>query len=179
GVARDPARLSHTIAPNIEDPDYPILTAGTRPPPAGLGAIGRSWEPRQRYVSTYDKALKELRAPLPPADEDDRINQCASPGLIANPPLRSNESCGFLNLIPGGSALEFKLPAVGVEVEFRVKDRAPVVFRPHLDTVLFDLYSVGPEFPPTVELGWRAYVKAPRRIEHSLTIVRELKLESR
>src|SRR5690606_16737816 len=139
----------------------------------------RSWEPRRRYVGTYDKAWKELRAPLPPADEDDRINQCASPGLIANPPLRGNESCGFLNTIPGGGALAVRLTAGGTEVEFRVKDRAPVVCRPHLDTVLFDLYGVGPEFPPTVELGWRAYVKAPRRIEHSLTIVRELKLESR
>lgn len=179
GLARDPARLSHQIAPSIEDPDFPILTASSRPPPAGLGAIGRSWEPRRKYVGTYDKAWKELRAPLPPSDEDDRINNCASPGLTANPPLRGNEACGFLNLIPGGGALEFTLPALGVEIEFRVKDRAPVVVRPHLDTVLFDLYGVGPDFPPTVELGWRAYVKAPRRIEHSLTIVRELKLNGR
>lgn len=176
GVTSNPASLTHQIAPCIEDPAFPLLTAASRPPPAGIGAVGRSWEPRRRYVGTYDKAWKELRAPLPPADEDDRINQCASPGLIATPPLRGDESCGFLNLTPNGGALEFTLPGVGVEIEFRVKDREPVVARPHLDTVLIDLYGVGPDFPPTVELGWRAYVKAPRKVEHSLTIVRERKL---
>lgn len=176
GVARDPSALTHQVAPCIEDPAFPIVTAGTRPPPAGIGAIGRSWEPRRRYVGTYDKTWKALRAPLPPADEDDRIHQCASPGLIAYPPLRGTEACGFLNLTPSGGALEFTLPGVAVEVEFRVKDRAPVTLRPHLDTLLIDLYGVGPDFPPTVELGWRAYVKAPRKLAHSLTIVRELKV---
>lgn len=176
GVARNPATLTHQLAPCIEDPGSPLLTATTRPPPAGIGAIGRSWEPRRRFVGTYDRTWKELRAPLLPADEDDRINHCASPGLIADPPLRGTEACGFLNLTPAGRALEFRLPAVGVEIEFHVKDRPPVITRPHLDTVVVDLYDVGPDFPPTVELVWRAYVKAPRRLEHSLTIVRELEL---
>lgn len=176
GIARDVSRLTHQVAPCIEDPSFPILTATTRPPPAGVGAIGRSWEPRRRYLGTYDDAWKSMRAPLPPRDEDDRINHCASPGLVADPPLRGTEACGFLNLLPGGTGLEFTLPGVGVEVEFRVKDRDPVIVRPHLDTVLFDLYGAGPDFPPTVELGWRAYVQAPRKLEHSLTIVRERKL---
>lgn len=178
GITRNPATLTHQLAPCIEDPGSPLLTSMTRPPPAGIGAIGRSWEPRRRYVGTYDQTWKELRAPLPPADEDDRINHCASPGLIADPPLRGTEACGFLNLTPGGRALEFRLPAIGVEIEFRVKDRHPAVTRPHLDTVVVDLYGVGPDFPPIIELVWRAYVKAPRKLEHSLTVVRELKLSN-
>ncbi|CAN93264.1 MULTISPECIES: DUF2169 family type VI secretion system accessory protein [Sorangium] len=172
GVTRAPASLTHQPAPAIEDPSYPIRTAKTAPPPAGIGAVGRHWEPRRGYAGTYDAAWRENRAPLLPEDFDHRFNLCASPGLIADPPLAGGEPVRALNLTPEG-ALSFELPKVQVEIEFHVKDRAPVAFAPHLDTVLVDLYATGPQKPVAVEMVWRAHVKAPRRMKDARVIVRE------
>lgn len=175
GVARDGAALTHQPAPSIEDVSQPILTAKTRPPPAGICAIGRHWEPRRRYTGTLDKKWLEERAPMPPADQDDRYNLSATPDLVASPPLKGGEEVALLNLQPGGGATTFLLPRVGVEIEFRVKDRPPEVFRPYLDTVLIDTLA-NPrkeDRPLTVEYVWRASVKAPRRMKDARVLVRE------
>lgn len=173
GVTRDPASLTHQPAPSIEDAAALIETARTAPPPAGIGPVGRAWEPRRRYAGTYDQTWQDFYAPLLPPDFDDRYNLCASPGLIADPPLVGGEPVRLWNLTPGGGALAFDLPVVKLLIGFEVKDRAPVVFTPHLDTVLVDLYAVGPEKPVAVELVWRAHVKAPRRMKDARVIVRE------
>ncbi|WP_437728064.1 DUF2169 family type VI secretion system accessory protein [Sorangium sp. So ce861] len=172
GVTGAPASLTHQPAPYIEDPAFPIRTAKTAPPPAGIGVVGRHWEPRRRYAGTYDATWRELRAPLLPEDFDPRYNLCASPGLIADPPLAGGEPVRTLNLTPDG-ALSFELPRVQVEIEFQVKDRPPAAFAPHLDTVLIDLYATGPEKPVAVEMVWRAHVKAPRRMKDARVVVRE------
>ena len=172
GVSRKPASLAHQPAPQIEDPAYPIQSAQTRPPPAGIGPVGRGWEPRRRHAGTYDAAWLETRAPLPPDDFDDRFNQCAPPGLVADPPLRGGEAVRLLGLAPEG-ARSFQLPRGGVQIEFQVKDREPAAFFPHLDTVLLDLFETGPEKPIAVELVWRAHVKAPRRMKDAKVVVRE------
>ena len=173
GVARDPAVLTHQRAPQIEDPAVPIRSCTTRPPPAGLGPIGRHWEPRRRYIGTYDAAWLELRNPLPPDDQDDRHNLCGSPGLVAETPLVGGEPVGLLALVPGGGATRFDLPRVAVEIEFRVKGREPARFRPYLDTVIIDTLDIGPDEPLAVELVWRAYVKPPRRLKDMTIVVRE------
>jgi len=175
GLTRDVDALRHTPAPNLEDPAHPILTADSRPPPAGMGAIGRSWEPRRRYIGTFDARWLEERAPLLPLDFDERANLCATPELIATPPLLGGEEAALLNLTPGGGTLSFLLPRVGVEIEFRVKDRAPEVTRPHLDTVLIDTVQnpLGAEIPLWVEYVWRARVPAPKRMKDARVIVRE------
>lgn len=174
GVAREPSSLTHQVAPCLEDPDHPLRSAGTRPPPAGFGPIGRHWMPRRKYIGTYDDAWQQLRCPLPPLDEDDRIHLCASPGLVADPPLRGGEECAFLNMHPNGP-FSFRLPRVRLQIEFRVRGRSPELFEPHVDTVLVDLLETGRDKPPAVELVWRASVKAPRKMSHSLTTVRELR----
>src|SRR4051812_45981696 len=87
GIARDPATLPQNPGPVTEDPANLIASVRTRPPPAGLGAIGRHWQPRRSLLGTYDAAWLEQRAPLLPLDHDDRSNLCASPGLTAVPPL--------------------------------------------------------------------------------------------
>ncbi|APR79235.1 Hypothetical protein A7982_04582 [Minicystis rosea] len=173
GVTRKPASLTHTAAPHIEDPSFPIRSSRTAPPPAGIGVVGRSWEPRRRYAGTYDDAWLSYRAPLPPDDLDDRFNLCASPGLTASPPLAGGEPVRILNLTPGGGALAFDLPVVPLEIEFRIKGRDPVVIAPYLDTVLIDLYAIGPKKPLAIEMVWRAYVNAPRRLKDARIIVRE------
>ncbi|MGE0326710.1 MAG: DUF2169 domain-containing protein [Polyangiaceae bacterium] len=174
GCVRDPSVLTHQAAPHIEDPAFPISNYKTAPPPAGIGAIGRSYMPRRKYAGTYDEAWQELRAPLLPKDFDDRFNVSASPGLWSEIPFRGGEAVQLLNLIPGGGVLQFNLPLVGVQVEFEVDGREPLIVKPQLDTVLIDVLAIGPEKPIAVEMVWRASTKAPRRMKDSNTIVSEV-----
>ena len=175
GLTRDLAGLTHQPAPCIEDVAQPILNARGRPPPAGIGAIGRHWEPRRRHVGTLDARWLEERAPMPPADQDDRMNLCATPELVATPPLVGGEEVALLNLQPGGGGTLFLLPRVGVEIEFRVKDRAPEIVRPYLDTVLIDTLANprGEDKALTLEYVWRASIKAPRRMKDARVVIRE------
>ena len=138
------------------------------------GPTGRSYLPRREYAGTYDEAWQELRAPLLPKDFDDRFNVAASPGLWSEIPFRGGEAVQLLNLVPGGGVLQFNLPLVGVQVEFEVDDREPLVVKPQLDTVLIDTLGIGPDKPIAVEMVWRASTKAPRRMKDSNTIVSEV-----
>lgn len=176
GVTKNAAQLTHKPAPHIEDPAYPIRSAKTSPPPAGVGPVGRSWEPRRRFAGTYDAIWLETRAPMPPDDLDDRFNQCASSGLVADPPLVGGEAVRLLNLVPGGGPLALTLPKVVLDVLFRVAGREPVVVTPHLDTVLIDLFMPSAKKPMAIEMVWRASVPAPRRMKDASIIVRERKL---
>ncbi len=173
GVTRAPAGLTHKAAPSIEDPAFPIRSVKSGPPPAGIGVVGRSWEPRRGYAGTYDAAWKEHRAPLLPDDFDDRFNLCASPGLVATPPLEGGQAVRLLNLTPRGGALAFDLPRVKLSIAIHVKGREPAVFAPYVDTVLIDTWGVGPEKPVAIEMVWRASVKAPRRMKDARIVVRE------
>jgi hypothetical protein len=175
GCVANPASLTDQEGPQIEDPAAPIRSWRTRPPPAGLGPIGRHWVPRRAHAGTYDAVWKETRAPLLPDDFDDRHNQCASPGLIADPPLRSGEEVKLLNLVPGGGPTIFSLPRVAIEIEFRPRGGEPTVFRPHLDTVLIDLMGFVPDQAIAVEMVWRSSIAAPRYVEQAQVVVREVK----
>jgi hypothetical protein len=175
GFVGNPSALTDQEAPQLEDPGAPIKSWRTRPPPACLGPIGRHWEPRRQYTGTYDAMWKEMRAPLLPDDFDDRYNQCASPGLIADPPLRTGEEVKLLNLVPGGGPTIFSLPRVALEIEFRPRGGEPKVFRPHLDTVLIDLMGFVQDQAIAVEMVWRSSIPAPRFVEQALVVVREVK----
>jgi hypothetical protein len=172
GFVRDPATLTDRPAPNIEDPQFLISSYKTRPPPAGIGPIGRHWEPRRRYAGTYDKAWTELRMPLPPEDFDDRFNICASPGLHSDVALVGGEPVSLLNLVPGGGGTRFSLPSVRPEIEFKVAGRETQTMTPHLDTVIIDALDIGPDEPLAVELVWRAHIKAPKRMKDVRIMVR-------
>jgi hypothetical protein len=176
GCVRDGATLTHKPAPQIEDPAALLANFKTRPPPAGIGAIGRHWEPRRRYCGTYDEAWTDERAPLPPLDQDDRGNVCASPGLWSELPLVGGEEVALLNLREGGGATRFFLPRVAIELEFTSRERGPEVVRPHLDTVIVDALELEPGEPIAVELVWRASIKAPRRVKDARIVIREREL---
>ncbi len=173
GVGKVAGSLAGSALPSIEDPGALVTDVDVSPAPAGMGAVGRHWHPRGKYAGTYDEHWQENLAPLPPADFDERFNLCASPGLVATPPLIGGEEVVLLNLLPGGGARKFKLPKIEVSIEFRVKGREPEVHTPHLDTVLIDLLATSDDKPPAVELVWRSSVKAPRRQKDARIIVRE------
>ncbi len=188
GVLADLAKLERSAAPQIEDPSDPVRTAGARPRPAGLGAIGRHFAPRRDRWGTYDAAWLEERSPLPPADFDDRANLVATPELVAVPPLAGGEEGGLSNLTPAGGALAFVLPNIRLAITFRLPGAEPQTLRPYLDTVLLDtvgpldhreLAALDPDLPPApatdlvVELVWRAAIPAPRRLADAAVSVRE------
>lgn len=174
GLIRDHKKLTGAAAPSIEDPEQPIRTADTRPPPAGIGPIGRHFAPRRDFAGTYSAAWLESRAPLPPDDFDDRHNRCAAPGLTSETPLTGGEAIRLLNLIPGGGPLEMVLPRMAIEIVFDVRGRPTEAVRPHLDTVVIDLLEVGPDKPIAVEMAWRASVRAPRKLRDARITVREV-----
>lgn len=174
GVVRDASVLTHKAAPSIEDPGNLIRSIRTKPAPAGIGAISRNWEPRRRFSGTYDETWQNFKAPLLPDDFDDRFNLCASPGLTADPPLVGGETVRLLNLTPGGGAVSFALPKVALEIAFDVPNRERVAFRPHLDTVVLDLFEPSAKKPIAVEMVWRAFVPAPRRMRDAEVTIREL-----
>ncbi len=154
GIARDPATLVHEPGPQIEDPRHPIV--GLRGAvPAGVGALGRHWEPRRRYVGTYDEAWKRERMPLPPLDFDTRFNQAAPPALITPEPLTGGELVQVHNCCELGP-LQFPLPRIAFFVGART-DVGLTEHRPQLDTVLLEPNR------RTLDLTWRSVVPMPRR----------------
>jgi hypothetical protein len=173
GVARDPATLTHTLAPAIEDPAELVTSARSRPPPAGLGPIGRHWAPRRGYHGTYDEAWLTERAPLLPQDHDDRANLCASPGLCARPPLVGGENVALLNLTPGGGSISFRLPRIRLSLALVVTGREPEVRAPYLDTVVLDALEAREPADVAVELVWRAAFVPPRELGKATIVVRE------
>jgi hypothetical protein len=173
GLVRDLSSLTHQQGPLIEDPENLIASVRTRPPPAGLGAIGRHWEPRRRFQGTYDAAWLEKRAPLLPPDHDDRANLCASPGLTAAPPLVGGEEVALLNLTPGGGTVSFRLPRMRVQATLHAPEREPETLTPYLDTVLVDTVRVPETSDVVVELVWRAVFRPPRRLKDAKLVVTE------
>jgi hypothetical protein len=173
GIARDVSTLTHKPAPVIEDPANLLASVRTRPPPAGLGVIGRHWDPRRKFLGTYDAEWLEQRAPLLPLDHDDRSNLCASPGLTATPPLKGGEDVALLNLTPGGGGLSFRLPKIRVTVALKVKDRDPVALTPYVDTVLIDALNAPEPAEVAVELVWRAAFRPPRRMKDAKILIME------
>lgn len=173
GVARTLAALSGSPAPQLEDPAAPITRASDRPNPVGLSALGRHWEPRRALWGTFDKAWLEDRAPLMPADFDDRANHFAPSVLIASPALRGGEGGALLNLTPGGGRVPFVLPKIALELLIRDGAAPPVRFEPDIDTVVVDTLPTKVGVPVTLELTWRAFVPAPRRQKDVTIHVRE------
>jgi len=175
GMVRDGNALTHKGAPSIEDVEVLISSFRTRPAPAGICAVGRSYEPRRKYAGTYDKIWLESRAPLPPEDFDDRYNNCASPGMTLDSPLQGGEQVALMGLVPGGGPLKFTVPKVPLEITFQIKGKEPQVVRPHLDTLLLDLLEPSPIKPIAFEMVWRASVRPPRKMKDMRVIVRERK----
>jgi hypothetical protein len=154
GLVRDHDTLAGTLGPAIEDPAHPIESHRSRPPPAGVGAIGRHWVPRRHYTGTFDDAWMQERMPLLPLDFDERFNQVAQPEMVTREPLRGGERVEILNMNEEGP-LQFELPKLrffaGIQTDAAMRE-APV----QLDTVMVEPNA------RTFDLTWRAVVRFPR-----------------
>jgi hypothetical protein len=173
GVVRDVAMLSDRIAPCIEDPNDPIRSVLSKPAPAGFGPLGPHWSPRREHAGSYDEAWLRDQAPLPPRDQDPRHFQCASPGLIADPPLTGGEPVKLTNLTPDAGHVMFALPKGGAAITHSIDGKAAGHFEPHIDTLVIDTLHVPEDTVAIVELMWRSLTPMPRRMaDHDVLIRR-------
>lgn len=164
GVSRDVDRLVGTPAPQIEAPDAPIGAAGGRQLPVGCAPLGRNFEPRRRHAGTYDAAWLRSGYPARPKDYREEHEQCASPDLVFQDPLRGGEPVSIVG-VHAERALDFVLPKWLVRIDAQI-DGATQERRPHLDTVLVDSDAM------VLELVWRAVFRCPPRMHKRFTAVR-------
>ena len=128
--------ISARALPNLEDPARLITSIDDRPPPAGLGFIAPSWEPRRLFAGTYDKAWQRTRAPYLPEDFDPRYFHVAHPDLVCKGHLRGGEIIEVHNASPSG-AMRVRVPRCEIEAAVKI---AGATSRPPLalETVLIE-----------------------------------------
>jgi hypothetical protein len=105
--------LDGLALPNFEDPGHLISSWDQKPPPAGLGYVGRSWMSRITHAGTFDEDWRRNRMPILPKDFDYRFFMGAAPGLALPSFLRGGESVRLINLTRLGQET-FRIPAVNV-----------------------------------------------------------------
>lgn len=113
--------LSGLPMPNLEDPAAPISGPRDAPAPACFAPLAAHWEPRRSYAGTYDEAWQTQRAPYLPKDFNPRFFQLAPAGLIAPGYFSGGETVDVRGATPSG-ALQFQLPIVRVQVNYRLAD---------------------------------------------------------
>lgn len=139
--------------PNIEDPRAPLRQPSDRPRPVGVGPIGRAWQPRIQFAGTYDEKWTRQRAPLWPADFDERFFCSAPAELQASPHLTGGEPVLLQGLHPEGP-IAFPLPALRLASRSHFLDGA--IDRPLLlDGVLIETEE------RRLTMYYRASVPAP------------------
>ncbi|WP_170135507.1 DUF2169 family type VI secretion system accessory protein [Nannocystis exedens] len=151
GIGFHPRRSARDIegrpVPNVELLGCPVSSPRDRQEPAGIGCVGRAWQPRIGLAGTYDARWREERAPFLPADFDSRYFQCA-PVDQQFPHFKGGEKICCVHMAARGAVL-YTIPSWPVPVEFCFDDGS-VVRSGVLDTVTLE---------PHLELAtlvWRA-----------------------
>ena len=162
GVGFHPHRSARELdgqpLPNLEHPQHPIAGPRDRPPPVGLGVVGRAWLPRVSHAGTYDTRWRDEVCPLLPADFDDRYFQSA-PADQQLPLFRGGELIRCVHMATD-PVVQYVIPALQVPVRFRFPDR-DVDELGRLDTVILEPHD------RLALLLWRARVRLPKKL-HSL-----------
>ena len=164
GVSRHVERLVGLPAPQIEAPDAPVTSAGGRQLPVGCAPLGRNFEPRRRHAGTYDAAWIRSVYPARPKDYREEHEQCASPDLVFQEPLRGGEPVRITGVHAEGP-IDLVLPKWLVRIDAQIDGRTQER-RPHLDTVVVDSDTM------VLELVWRAIFRCPARMHNRFTAVR-------
>jgi hypothetical protein len=104
-------QFADTLLPQIEDPENLLKRPGGGVSPQGFGFLGRDWEPRARFLGTYDQKWQDERMPLLPQDFDDRHYSAAHPDLTARGYLKRGVPVEIIGCTRGGRVL-FTLPDI-------------------------------------------------------------------
>lgn len=141
---------------NTQELEHPATDRKGKYRPMSFGARARNVAGRVRYAGTYDTRWTEERAPLWPADFDDRYFQCA-PEDQQMPFPKGGEVLTLENMTPAG-LLRFRLPRCELPVVF-VPRHGPTVQRDAVvDTVLVEPDAA------RVMLTWRASLPMRRSV---------------
>lgn len=133
---RNAAEMTGINLPNLEDPQNLIATIDDKPIPAGFGFLCPGWEPRVKYVGTYDDEWQTQRAPYLPKDFDKRFFNMAHPDLVAPGYLQGGEDVYISGMHPNGN-LKFNLPLVKLGATVSLSnEKASLPF--NLETVLLE-----------------------------------------
>jgi len=143
--------IIQTEVPNVEYPGQPVTSAETRSDPAGLGVLGRNWQPRLGFAGTYDAAWTAEQFPLLPLDFDVRHFQTA-PADQQSRTLRGGEEVDIRNMTPEGR-WRFHLPVLDVPVRLVYAERHGAAAL-RMDTVILE--------PDVYRLTVLARCKIPR-----------------
>lgn len=145
----------HVIVPQIEDP-HNLIDIGDpykRPCPMGLGAIGRSWQPRLSLAGTYDDDWLALRHPYLPKDFNPSYYQDAHQGLTLPTLLSGGERIHLTYLCPEQAEASLQLPKLKLLWLLENTRGDKLYNQLKLDTVLLDIEQ-GLE-QGSVYLSWR------------------------
>lgn len=108
----DPEWTDHTKpqrAPQIEDPDDPVIEPYKRYSPAGYGGIPPAWLPRRPLGGTYDQNWIDNIWPKWPPDYDFSYNNSAADGLKGDLFLSEDIEIILVNLQPDQRVRKIKL----------------------------------------------------------------------
>jgi hypothetical protein len=136
GVAKKPADLDATLAPQIEHPARPHRSLSDVHEPWCFAPIPSHWSPRKEYFGTVDAVWQETRMPLAPADFDERYNNIAPPALLFAQGIAAQTPFALLGMSEQG-LFRFELP------EFRPKfvgvyENGKYELNGYVDTVLLE-----------------------------------------
>lgn len=156
GFARNTDALVGGPVANIEDPKKRISGGGTRPTPAGFGAVPPYWRPRLDHAGTYDQDWMDNRRPFLPDDFDERFHQVA-PVDQQLPGLRGGEPVELEGMSPEGP-LAFTLPKLRFTFE-TFFGRESVEHRARLHTVVIE-----PDMPRLM-MVWLTSLECHSRVD--------------
>lgn len=164
---RRPRDLVGTPVPNVEHPSQPLRSPGDRPPPAGVGFVAPSWQPRVAFAGTYDEAWQKNRVPYLPKDFDARFFHAAPDDQIYSGFLKGGEPVELLNLSPAG-VHRFSLPVCEITAEAHVDG---AVHRPPLSIETLLLEPDQGRF----SVLWRGSVPCDKRVLKVKKVVFQVK----
>lgn len=148
-AAKSGQPLEGVPLPNIEDAQDLIRNPQDRPAPAGVGFLGRHWQPRVGFAGTYDDAWKVERAPLLPDDFDDRYFNGAHPSLVAPGFFVGGEGVALVNCSADGP-VRFVLPRLVPKITALGWLGAATPMAAHCDTL-----TIEPDLR-RISMVWRA-----------------------
>ncbi len=156
-LARCPeASIEGELLPNIEQPQAPLRTREDCPEPLGIGPVAPHWQPRTRFVGTYDQSWRQQRAPFAPEDFSRRFFNVAAPGLVYPGWLAGGEPFELSGLNPEG-IWRGRLPEVNLSVAAQ-RGQHTEALESRLETVFLKPAE------RTLSMTWRASLSCSKRV---------------
>ena len=142
--------------PNTEAPNDPVSAPWNQHLPMSYGIQARFFPKRYQYAGNYDQDWLDSRAPLLPADFDERYYQ-AAPQDQQVAKLKGGEQV-ILDGLSTKGRIEFILPTIEVPVVYVRKRESNAHEQAQLDTILIE-----PDFK-RFQLVWRTALPLRRDI---------------